>query len=199
MAVANQSMMRAPSFAVPAETLVWVFSDVSGMRQSAFINLNCRVVTFAHDLHSRGHMEVLSQALQTQRPALVWIRLHGPYSGTGNRRDASRMQLLLRLAREQRQRGNVIIEGNMRSQAWNLHVLQHARSEFCDSAFRWCRLEQCDQDAQPCSAVIRVFASFAAHSMEQCLCRADSAHVTAKQLPMRARSAREALVVQSVA
>jgi len=67
--------------------VVWIISDVQGLRQHVFLELGAKVINVWFDLHSKGQLESLQNSLESQRPELVWVRLHGPCIGSGNRRD----------------------------------------------------------------------------------------------------------------
>ena len=96
-----------PTAAVPGSysPLVWVLSDVQGVRQHVFLELGCRVVSIWFGLHSKGQLHSMMNSLESQRPSLLWVRLHGPCTGSGNRHDASRAQNLSQLIHRQNSLG----------------------------------------------------------------------------------------------
>jgi len=64
----------------------------------------------------------LADRLNSSKPSLLRIRLAGPACGSGNRKDDRGAEFLVRLVLDQISLGKaVIVEGNIRSEGWNLH------------------------------------------------------------------------------
>ena len=89
-------------------------------------------MSFHHDLRSKGHLSYLLSQLQGQRPTLLWIRLAGPCTGSGNKRDAARSMHLSELFSSQRAIGGAaVLEANLRSQVWNMQVFKSLVADLC--------------------------------------------------------------------
>ena len=119
--------------------------------------------------------------MKLDKPTLLWIRLAGPACGSGNRRDDHRTSYLVRLIHEQISSHRfVVLEGNVRSQGWNLRAIQElGRSGVLfESMHVWCRYQPEIEDA--CSAVTRIWTSVELPSCDQCLCKPDRMHFTVK-------------------
>ena len=174
--------LMKPSHHEQADLGAWVVSDRSGLRQRVLQLNNFNPVTaLHHDLHSRGKLCSMMDRLNADKPCLLWVRLAGPAMGSGNRRDDQRSTFLARLILEQLGSGrHVLLEGNVRSQGWNLRAIKEL--EHCDmreSLHAWCRHQSSAQDA--CSATTRILSDLAIHSTSECLCPADRTHFTQKQ------------------
>ena len=102
----------------------WIISDQSGLRQALLHDFGVGpVFAVCHDLHSQQQYNNLADQFDAQRPFILWIRLAGPACGSGNKRDNRHSELLTRLVLEQMQmisRRIAVIEGNSRSEGWNL-------------------------------------------------------------------------------
>ena len=159
--------------------VVWVISDVQGLRQHVFLELGAKVINVWFDLHSKGQLESLQNSLESQRPELVWVRLHGPCIGSGNRRDNARAQNLSRIISLQSNLGGkVLLEANVRSQAWNLQAFRAFSEVFNHSLHKACRY--CP--AVPCHMITQILSNFPLESRADCLCRQGAEHVEWKSL-----------------
>ena len=163
----------------------WVISDQSGLRQALLHDFGVRpVVAVYHDLHSQQQYNNLADQLNAQGPFILWVRLAGPACGSGNKRDARRSEFLARLVFEQmRSQRIAVIEGNFRSEGWNLRAIRELQSQMpFESKHVWCRYQPRDQD--PCSAVTRICSNVLLNDRSTCLCRTDHSHshLTLKQL-----------------
>ena len=130
----------------------WVLSDQSGLRQTLLHELGFNpVLAIFHDLHSQEQFNRLSDQLNSQKPSLLWVRLAGPSCGSGNKRDNKRAEFLARLVLEQlRTKRVAILEGNVRSQGWNLRPIRELMAQLPhDSKHLWCRYQNTEFD--PCN------------------------------------------------
>ena len=171
-----------PTAAVPGSysPLVWVLSDVQGVRQHVFLELGCRVVSIWFGLHSKGQLHSMMNSLESQRPSLLWVRLHGPCTGSGNRHDASRAENLSQLIHRQNSLGGrVVLEANVRSNAWNMQALKSIIDQYTCSLHRACRYRL----QPPCSAVVQVVSNFSLQSRADCVCPSSRDHVFWKTMP----------------
>ena len=103
----------------------WIISDQSGLRQALLHDFGVGpVLATYHEMHcQRQYNNILADHLDAQRLFILWIRLAGPACGSGNKRDNRHSELLTRLVLEQMQmisRRIAVIEGNSRSEGWNL-------------------------------------------------------------------------------
>lgn len=137
----------------------WVISDQSGLRQQLLYTRGFRPVHGIHfDLHSQKQYNHLANRLTTEKPTLVWARLAGPACGSGNRKDDRRAAFLVRLVFAQLASHRlVVVEGNIRSNGWDLRPvqeLQRGLSELHETMHRWCRYQPDTDNA--CGATTRV-------------------------------------------
>ena len=188
-----------PGDAHLVECGAWIVSDQSGLRQR-LLQLNGFGPVFAifNDLHSKGKFDQLANQLAASKPKLLWIRLAGPACGSGNRRDDRRASFLVRLLLQQVSCGRLaILEGNVRSEGWNLRPVQEiAQLSLRESLHVWCRYQTIDDDA--CSAVTRIWSNAELASCAECQCRTDKRHFTAKQFHVSQQQAIESLMLSDV-
>ena len=160
--------------------LAWVISDKDGLRQRLLQQLGFRTQNIHHDLHSKGHCNRLLQALSTEQPLCLWVRLAGPCAGSGNKQDAARTSHLCALISAQRSALRmVIVEANGRSQVWNMRHVQSMLSNLCVTEHAWCRYESGHD--MPCSTVVRLATSFQMQS-KLCHCSPGTRRVDSKRL-----------------
>lgn len=177
---ASESHVKHDLSESQAET-AWVFSDKAGIRQRLLQDLHFRTVHFHHDLHSRKQCQDLLTELEFQKPALLWIRLAGPFSGSGNRHDALRSEHLVRLIQQQRTKGRFVVVGaNDRSQAWNLRAMREVFDDLHMSLHQWCNYEP--HANQPCCSKIKLLTNFPFPSRDQCQCGSHEEHLHQKDI-----------------
>ena len=175
------SQLKSVFNASSTEHGAWVVSDQSGVRQDLLQTFGMHPVTaIFHDLHSKGRYMQMSDRLRSCQPSLLWIRLAGPACGSGNRKDDRRAEFLVRLILEQIASGRtVIVEGNVRSEGWNLRPIRElSQRGLHESVHRWCRYQSQDDDA--CSASTRIWSNAELVSCSECNCRTDRMHFTIK-------------------
>ena len=99
----------------------------------------------------------LADSLNPCKPSLLWIRLAGPACVSGNRKDDRRAEFLVRFVLEQISLGQaVIVEGNVRSEGWNLRpITELSQRGLNESLHRWCRYQNQDDDACGASTKFR--------------------------------------------
>ena len=157
----KQASQMKPVFnASSVEHGAWVVSDQSGVRQQLLQSFGMHPVTaIFHDLHSKGKYMQLADRLNSSKPSLLWIRLAGPACGSGNRKDDRRAEFLVRLVLEQISLGKaVIVEGNIRSEGWNLRPIRElSQRGLNESLHKWCRYQS--QDDVACSASTRIWSN----------------------------------------
>ena len=161
----------------------WIISDQGGLRQALLHEFGVGpVFAIYHDLHSQQQYNSPADQLDAQKPFILWIRLAGPACGSGNRRDNRRSEFLIRLVLEQmRSRRIAVIEGNVRSEGWNLRAIREFQTQMpFESKHVWCRYQPIDHD--PCSATTRICSNVLLSDRSTCLCRTDASHLTLKQL-----------------
>ena len=142
--------------------------------QYSSIALGCRVVSVWFDLHAKPQLNQMLHALITQRPVLIWARLHGPCigSGPGNRHDNSRALNVSQVLHRQRAlNGGVVLEANQRSHAWHLQAFK-SFLEGCEvTGYRACRY--CEP---PCPLVTQIVTNIALTSRSDCCCHPNTKH-----------------------
>ena len=138
--------------------LAWVVSDKSGVRQAVLQARGFVTTNFHHDLHSKSQLHQMLQALQAQRPSVLWRRLAGPAAGSGNRVDSRRTDNLVRLACVQMDSGRrLVVEDNVNSGAWDMVAVSELCSMLHSSRHVWCRHERTrSANERPCNAVFMV-------------------------------------------
>ena len=186
-----------------ARLLAWVISDVSGLRQSILLHKNFKVITITHDLHSKGHYHQLADSLQNQVPHVLCVRLAGPCMGSGNSRDAKRMEFLCRLVQLQMSLGNhVLLDANLKSCAWSLRPLRELLSQgsLHDSRHKWCRYpsDVTGDSVNKCFAVTRIVTSWPLQSRSDCHCDPSVKHVPIKQLSVAEAADQERSLLDAV-
>ena len=178
--------------------LAWVLSDKSGLRQIVLQARGFITTSFHHDLHSKRHLESMLHSLRHQQPAVLWLRLAGPASGSGNRVDARRTENLVRLARVQIDSGRcLVIEANSKSGAWRMNAVMELCRTLHLSRHVWCRHERLQSsDSFPCRAELTLCTNFVMPSLNECRCPDGTKHVTSKSLSadVRMRSVLQSLV-----
>ena len=176
------SQLKSVFNAASVEHGAWVVSDQSGVRQQLLQSLGMHPVTaIFHDLHSKGKYMQLADRLNSTKPSLLWIRLAGPACGSGNRKDDRRAEYLVKLVLAQISLGRaVIVEGNVRSEGWNLRPIRElSQRGLNESLHKWCRYQGQDDDA--CGASTRIWSNLELISCSECQCRTDRKHFTMKQ------------------
>ena len=125
----------------------------------------------------------LLRMLEQERPVLLWVRLAGPCSGSGNRHDASRTAHLCALIQAQTSQGlSAAVEANVRGQVWNMQTIKPTVAGLHVSRHSWCRHEVPRAAAVVrCNTTVQLATSFELDS-QTCACSADSKHVDSKQL-----------------
>ena len=163
--------------------LVWIISDKSGVRQTLFRELEFDTVSMHHDLHSRAHYNTLVSTLKVYKPCLLWVRLAGPCSGSGNKRDASRTSHLCALIQAQQALGgSVLIEANARSLSWNMVPVQGLIDGMTVTRHSWCRHEPSSStNFVPCNSVFQLATNFPMSSMP-CMCPDGTKHIDVKSM-----------------
>ena len=115
----------------------WLINDQMGARQQILDTRQVRSVGLDRIMHSKGELDLALQRMAVEKPDLLWIRLAGWGTGSGNRVDQKRARLMVRLADAQLSEGrHLILEGNNKCGAWTLteyrdllaklHCTQHA-------------------------------------------------------------------------
>ena len=75
----------------------------------------------------------------------------------------------------------MIVEGNIRSEGWNLRPIRElSQRGLNESVHKWCRYQS--QDDVACSASTRIWSNLELVSCDECHCRTDRKHFTNKQL-----------------
>ena len=178
--------------------LAWVLSDKSGIRQTILQARGFTTTSFHHDLHSKRHLESMLRTLQHQKPAVLWLRLAGPASGSGNRTDSRRTDNLVRLARVQADAGrSLVVEANTKSGAWHMNAIMELCQKLHTSRHAWCRHEVLTHsDSLPCNSELMVCTNFPMPDYSQCRCPNGTRHVSSKSLSadLRIRTVLESLV-----
>ena len=163
--------------------LIWVVSDRSGIRQQLAQTLGFASQSFVFDLHSQSHFAAMRAQLEAQKPWLLWVRLHGPAMRSGNRRDDRRAQFLQRLIRMQVDAKRIaILDGNLRSEGWNLQAVKELSAVMHEALHRWCRHQSLHEDA--CSVTTRIWCSVELTSLLTCTCAAHRRHFTLKHFAL---------------
>ena len=185
--LASESLFQSP--------LVWIVSDVQGLRQHSFSNLGCRVISIWFGLHSKGKLQAMLNSLEDQKPRLLWIRLHGPCVGSGNRHDASRSANVAQLIFRQVSLGGlVVMEANARSEAWNLQALKPFQDGFVSALHQAC----CFCAVPRSNVVIRTLSNFDIGSRE-CQCSSEVEHVSWKTLSQHSQDVVMNSIISSIA
>lgn len=169
-----------------ADCGAWVVSDQSGLRQRLLQASGMGpIYAIFHDLHSKERFNYLSDLLNQSKPKILWIRLAGPACGSGNKRDDRRANFLVRLALQQLMSQRIlIVEGNIRSQGWNLRPLQElAQHSLHETLHAWCRYQNTDPSVDACAAVTRIWANAELADARRCMCWPNRQHFTLKQMP----------------
>ena len=140
----------------------------------------------------------LLQALSSERPSLLWVRLAGPRAGSGNKLDAARTLHLCSLIQSQMSAARaVIIEANARSQSWNMQSVQSLIAGMCVTDHSWCQYEQLQPNEGPrCNTVVRLATSFQLDG-RSCQCKAGFRHVDSKRVSGD-KEARWATVLEAI-
>lgn len=163
----------------------WVVSDQSGLRQRLLQAAGLGpVFAIFHDLHTKERFNHLSDLLHLSKPKLLWIRLAGPSCGSGNKRDDRRASFLVRLALQQlNSQRTLIVEGNIRSQGWNLRPLHElGQHRLHETLHAWCRYQRTDPTVDACTATTRIWANAEIADKRCCMCWPQRQHFTLKQL-----------------
>ena len=175
----SSEVTNTPKQKVSNGLLVWIISDVQGLRQHVFLRYGCKVISVWFDLHSKQQLSNLINSLESERPFLVWIRLHGPCMGSGNRRDAARsLNMSQLIARQNALGGRVVLEANIRSQAWNMQAFRPLVETFMCSLHRACRYHK----QRPCHMMTQTLSNFEIVSRADCNCLQSVDHVPWKSL-----------------
>ena len=180
--VTTQSPVMKPIESQLAESGAWVISDQSCLRQQLLHTQGFRPVNGIHfDLHSKLQFNHLANRLQAEKPKILWVRLAGPACGSGNRKDDRRASFLVRLVLEQlNSSGKVLIEGNIRSEGWNLRPIQELRTQdkLRETLHKWCRYQSPQDNA--CSATTRILSNAEITDCGECKCWTDRQHFAVK-------------------
>lgn len=166
----TRSPVMKPAESQLADSGAWVISDQSGLRQQLLQTRGFNPVIAIHfDLHSKSQYNHLANRLLVERPKLLWVRLAGPACGSGNRRDDRRAAFLVRLVFAQISSARcVVVEGNVRSDGWNLRPIQELQNHgLHETLHRWCRYQTLDDNA--CSATTRILSNAEITNCGECL------------------------------
>eukprot|EP00971_Amphidinium_carterae_P254546 5053447-Amphidinium_carterae.1 len=115
--------------------------------------------------------------LRKAHPALLWFVLKGPATTSGTRKDRSRAWHAVRLVREQVSlHGHVIMEANLRSNAWDQEAIEHLRRDtgIHTVNLKWCCLGVRVRD-RLVSKTTRVLTTLCVPHVEKCECESERA------------------------
>ena len=165
----------------------WVITDQGNLRQSVLAEFGVSYVHMHEKLHCRRQMRYMAGLLSVQCPRILWIRLGGPHSGSGNRHDNVRASNLMHLAQLQVQSGRtLVLEANSRSLVWSLQHVRDVVQHLHVSQFAWCRTENSTEgsarEQPPCNTVVQIATNLVGLGSVRCECPAGTAHVGCKLL-----------------
>ena len=183
----RNSPLSSPVFK-STDGMVWIFNDdANGARQKLFNGLkpcgssqSLLTMNWNRNLHSRSQLDSLLNTLSVQRPELIWWKLAGPCIGSGNRKDRRRAEHLQRIVAQQLREGrHVILEGNVRNEAWNLKPISELVDSLSVSRHQWCNYGVVFS-GNPSSTVTQLAASFTIGSCGECRCGSSKRHAANK-------------------
>ena len=135
-------------------------------------------------------------SLESQKPHLVWFRLHGPCIGSENKRVAARASNVAQMIHKQISLGGkVVLEANIRSNAWSLQSFKPIIDQFTCSLHRACRYSH----TPPCHMVVQIVSNFSLTSRADCICQSVDDHVSWKTMPADVQTELMNTIVQTIA
>ena len=163
----------------------WIITDQDNLRQSAFAQAGMSYVHLHEKLHCKQQLRYMIGMMSVQRPKLLWIRLGGPHSGSGNKHDNVRANNLMQIAQLQIRSGRaLILEANSRSLAWSLQHVQDVVQHLNVNKYAWCGIENSVEQTQPpCNTIVQIATNLVGLGSVVCECSLNTAHISRKQLP----------------
>ena len=178
----------------------WIITDQGSLRQSVLGEMGLTSIHIHERLHCKQQARYMLNLLSVHKPKILWVRLGGPHSGSGNKHDNLRANNLMQLVREQIACGRIsVLEANSRSLAWTLRHVQDVTRHMRVTRHQWCAIEHsCESARAPCNSTIQIATNCLSLRDHICSCKPGIEHVNAKQLSSEEFHTRQKAILKAL-